>query len=141
MRLGLGAKSKGATLFNFFIRRRTRSHRCMEEIAYFLLFPTTPRCSDGLCFMTSLSQVDSRQQDADVREFWSVHRHCCINSLAWLETFEKYSFGKLKSHLRIFVLVSSSESSKNGDFPLWWKLRMKIFWNIKHSYDISFKIK
>ena len=68
MRLGLGAKSKGATLFNFFIRRRTRSQRCMEEIAYFLLFPT-PGCSDGLCFITSLSQVDSRQQDADVREF------------------------------------------------------------------------
>ena len=42
MRLGLGAKSSGATLFNFFIRRRTRSQRCMEEITYFRMLLTPP---------------------------------------------------------------------------------------------------
>ena len=41
MRLGLGAKSSGATLFNFFIRRRTRSQRCMEEMICFFLLPTS----------------------------------------------------------------------------------------------------
>ena len=120
MRLGLGAKSSGATLFNFFIRRRTRSQRCMEEIIYFLLLltpPVVPNCSFWLA-ATSWSHLDSRQLDAVARNFWSVKRHRCINSLASFDTLEKYSFGKLKSHPRILVLVSSSESSRKGDFPL-----------------------
>jgi hypothetical protein len=77
MRLGLGAKSSGATLFNFFIRRRTRSQRCMEEIIYFLLLltpPVVPNCSFWLT-ATSWSHLDSRQLVAVARNFWSVKRH------------------------------------------------------------------
>ena len=41
-----------------------------------------------------------------------------MRSLASFETFEKYSFGKLKSQRKMLLVVSSSESSKNGDRPL-----------------------
>lgn len=48
---------------------------------------------------------------------------CSTNSLrkrffASFEISKKYSSGKEKSHLRMFVVVSSTESSKNGDTPL-----------------------
>ena len=40
------------------------------------------------------------------------------SSLADADTFEKYSVGKEKSHRRILLVVSSSESSRNGESPL-----------------------
>ena len=41
-----------------------------------------------------------------------------MRSLASLDTVEKYSAGKEKSHRRMLLVVSSSESSKKGERPL-----------------------
>ena len=40
------------------------------------------------------------------------------SSLAEADTVEKYSAGKEKSHRRILLVVSSSESSRKGESPL-----------------------
>ena len=40
------------------------------------------------------------------------------SSLAEVDTVEKYSAGKEKSHRRMLLVVSSSESSRNGESPL-----------------------
>ena len=126
IRLGLGANSRGATLFNFFIRRRTRSQRCIEEMLHCRLVTwlIPPDWSPCIVF-ASCSHGDSRHCVAVVLSFWSVKRQHWINSFASFETLEKYSFGKLKSHPKIFVFVSSSESSRNGDFPLFWEMKIK----------------
>ena len=41
-----------------------------------------------------------------------------MRSLASADTLEKCSLGKLKSHLRMLDVVSSSLSSRKGDRPL-----------------------
>ena len=46
---------------------------------------------------------------------WRIH---CMRSLASLDTLAKYSSGKLKSPRIILLLVSSKESSRNGERPL-----------------------
>ena len=121
----VGARRSGATLFNFFIRRRTRSQRCIEEIIYFRLLSWPIPYRSLWSPFSSMSQEELRHEVAEALTFWSVKRQRRIKSLAPFDTLEKYSVGKLKSHPRMLVFVSSSESSKNGDFPLFKKFKIQ----------------
>jgi len=99
----------GTTLFNFFMRRLTNVHKWIEEINNLDL------CS---LRVLSLSQDDWRQSEADIRWAGFKRRTWLIRSLASFETVRKCSEGKLKSHRKILLVVSSSESSRKGERPL-----------------------
>ena len=59
----------------------------------------------------------SKLMDADGRRPGLV-RSLPTSSLAEVDTVEKYSAGNEKSHRRMLLVVSSSESSRNGESPL-----------------------
>jgi hypothetical protein len=95
----------GATLFSFFILRLTRVDRLMEEM-------TAWRAE------AAVSQASDRQAAAEARDAGSTCSSRRIRSLAAPEMLEKCSLGKLKSARRMLLVVSSSESSRNGESPL-----------------------
>ena len=65
-----------------------------------------------------MNQAKSKQTLAETRWEGFTHRIRPMRSLAWVETLQKCSSGKLKSPRSILLFVSSLESSKNGDKPL-----------------------
>ena len=65
-----------------------------------------------------LNQAKSKQTLAETPWEGFTHRIRPMRSLAWVETLQKCSSGKLKSPRSMLLFVSSLESSKNGDKPL-----------------------
>ena len=96
-------------LFNFFFLRLTKVVKCVVGIrAVWESFVE--------------NQNISKHCLDDILDEGLTHKIREMRSLASLETRAKYSSGKLKSPRRILLLVSSKESSKNGDRPL--KIKM-----------------
>lgn len=61
---------------------------------------------------------EPRQISAFTRSSPRRHNNLPMSSFASPDIVSKYSSGKQKSHLRMLAVVSSTESSKNGDSPL-----------------------
>ena len=96
---------KGVMLFNFFFRRRTKVVKWVVGIR-------------AVFWPWVLNQEASRLTSLDALWEGLTRKMRRMRSLASLETRPKYSSGKLKSPLKMLALVSSTESSKNGESPL-----------------------
>jgi len=71
-----------------------------------------------IIIVTSLNQGESRHSWAVIRWEDVATKREPIKSFPSFEMSAKYSSGKQKSHLSMFAVVSSTESSKKGDTPL-----------------------
>lgn len=74
-------------------------------------------------FFITKSFVTLNQGDVKVASAVALSSPCKHNNLprrsfASLDMASKYSVGKQKSHFNILAVVSSTESSRNGDTPL-----------------------
>lgn len=74
----------------------------------------------------TLNHGEAKETSAVARSSLLKQSSLPSKSLASFDIISKYSSGKQKSHFKIFVVVSSTESSKKGERPL--KL------NINHEY-------
>ena len=69
-------------------------------------------------YLTEVNHIDFWHKFTSARISGSITKSCIIKSLASFDIVLKYSSGKQKSHFNIFVVVSSKESSRNGERPL-----------------------
>ena len=105
--LRVGVVVNKLILFNFFLRLLTKVDKWVVGRWVAL----------ELCDL-ELNQAKSKQTLADTRCEGLTQRIRRMRSFASVDTLEKCSSGKLKSPRRILLLVSSLESSRNGDNPL-----------------------
>ena len=103
----VGVVVRRLMLFNFFFLRLTKVDKWVVGIW------------DALeLWDLALNQAKSKQTFADTRWDGLTHKMRRMRSFASEDTLEKCSSGKLKSPLSMLLLVSSLESSRNGDRPL-----------------------
>ena len=104
-RVGLGVIPNKVMLFNFF----------------FLLLTKVVKWVVGIL---ELDEASKENQDIskhcldEALDEVLTHKMRPMRSLASPDNLAKYSSGKLKSPRRMLLLVSSCESSRNGDKPL-----------------------